>query len=255
MVDYRAKVRKLMETAASFTEQGNEEAALTFAEKAAALATKHGIQDALAESFDEVKLNIIRKRVTLGNPYPKHRITLLARIAKHLSCKVIKMGRNGAELFGDERDVERVMFIYRLVSTHMLDGVSKASPKKSTAEHNGGYTEKHWYFKKEGLTPAEVKSFRVSWVVGYIAGIDTRMAEAYAQTVAEAKVTNPGAAVVLADRKALAEKLLAETHPKLGKAASSKIRHAEAYYQGRNAAGTADLGQTRIDSERLGITA
>lgn len=250
-INYRDVVRKLMDKARSATEIGNDDEAQTYAEKAAGLATKHGVEDALAESFSSgVATKMVLKKVSLGNPYPKHRITLLGRIAKHLSCKVIKVGRNGAELFGDERDVERVMFIYRLVSSHMLDAAAKAHPAVSEAERFEGVGAKHSYFKTSGFTPAEVKSFRVSFVIGYISGINARMTAAYAEAVAEAKVTQPGAALVLADRKALTERFVTETYPKLGKSAPSKVRHAEGYYAGKAASTQADLGQTRLGSQR-----
>lgn len=256
MADYRNRVRRLMEKAQSATELGNVEEAQTYAEKAAELATKHGIEDALTEAFTtDDKPNIIHKRVTVSNPYPKHRITLIGVIAKQFSCKVIKAGRNGAELFGDERDVERVMFLYRLISVHMLDAAAKAHPEVSEAERFDGPGAKHSYFKKAGFTPAEVKSYRVSFVVGYVSGISSRMAEAYRATVAEAKTTKPGAAIVLADRKALAERLLKDTYPKLGKAAGSTIKHAGAFQRGRAASTTADLGQDRVGAGRRELSA
>lgn len=249
-VNYRIRVRRLMETAQSFTDQGNTALAQEYAEKAAELATKHGVEDALNEAFSEQPGKVILKKVTVSNPYPKHRITLISVIGKHFGCKVIKSGRNGAEIFGDERDVERVMFLYRLISAHMLDGVAKARPELPQREG-----QKHWYFKTEGLTPAETKSFRVSWVIGYISGIDSRMAEAYRVTVEEAKVSNPGAALVLADRKAVAERLMRETYPNLRKGAASAVKNAEGFYAGRAASGNADLGQERIAPVSRALTA
>jgi hypothetical protein len=249
-VDYRVRVRRLMETAQSFTDQGNEALAQQYAEKAAKLATKHGVESALHEAFTDERGVVILKKITVSNPYPKHRINLISAIAKHFGCKVLKAGRNGAELFGDSRDVERVMFLYRLISAHMLDGVSKYRPELPVREG-----DKHWYFKTEGLTPAETKSARVSWVIGYINGINARMAEAYKATVEEAKVTNPGAALVLADRKALVEKLMRETYDNIGKGTASKVNHVGAYLSGKAASTTADLGQTRIAPVNRELTA
>lgn len=249
-MNYRDAVRKLMDTARNFTEQGNEAAAQQYAEKAASLATKHSVEDALNEAFDDQPAKIVLKRVTMGSPYPKHRISLISAIASHQSCKVLKNGRNVAEIFGDERDVERVMFIYRLVSLHMLDAVGKARPELPEFAD-----EKHSYFKKDGLTPAETKSFRVSWVLGYISGINARMAEAFTTTVAEQKATKPGAALVLSDRRALADKLVAETYNKISRGTRSKINHADGYFAGKAASTTANIGQSSVDSNRRELTA
>lgn len=245
--DYRARVRKLMETAQNYTDKGNEQAALSYAEKAAALATKHGVEDALNEAFDEVKLNLTRKTVTVSNPYPKHRISLLGTIGRIFGCRVLKCGRNIAEVYGDERDIERVMFIYRVLSVHMLDGVAKARPE--LPERDG---DKHWYFKSEGLTPAETKSFRVAWIVGYVQVIGERMKEAYTQTVSES--THTGAALVLADRRSMVDNFIKELGIRV--VSGSKIRvNAAGYEAGRKAGAQADLGQTRVDPRRLALGA
>lgn len=245
--DYRTRVRRLMETAQSFTDKGNEALALTYAEKAAALATKHGVEDALNEAFDEVKLNLIRKVVTMGSPYPKHRISLLGTIARTFGCRALKVGRNVAEVYGDERDIERVMFIYRVLSIHMLDGVAKARPE--LPERDG---DKHWYFKSEGLTPAETKSFRVAWIVGYVQVIGERMKEAYTQTVAES--THTGAALVLADRRSMVDNFISEMGIKVVSGGKIKV-NAAGYTAGREAGAKADLGQTRVDPRRLALGA
>ena len=243
-IQYRDLVKKLMRKANDATELGNEAEAQTYAEKAAALATRHGVEDALTEAFDEERpVTIILKKITVSNPYPVHRINLLSVIARNLGCKVLKDGRNGAELFGDERDVERVMFVYRLISVHMLDAVSKSRPSLPT--HAEG---KHWYFKTEGLTPAETKSYRVNWVRGYVAGIGARMAEAYKVVVAEQKALRPGAALVLSDRKALVEVKIAETYGKVRRGRAARITNVAAFREGVAAASDADLGQTRINN-------
>lgn len=255
-IDYRTKVRKLMAQAEGETKAGNEQAAQQFAERAAALATKHGIEDALTETFEQaVTINIIRKVVAFGNPYPKHRISLLSAIGRHFSCRVLKVGRNGAEVFGDERDVERVMFIYRLISTHMLSAAANFHPTVSEAERHGGEGAKHHYFKTSGFTPAEVKSARVSFVIGYILAVSERMAEAYKVTVEEAQKTNKGAALVLADRKALATKLVNETHKRIRSTSGGVARHAEGYYTGREASRSADIGQDRLGAGRRELSA
>jgi hypothetical protein len=248
-LNYRDIVRKLMIKAENATELGNEAEAQTYAEKAAELATKHGVEAALKEAFEDNPVNIILKRVTLASPYPKHRISLLSVIARNNNCKVLKEGRNVAELFGDEHDVEQVMFLYRLISVHMLGAVSKARPEAPESVY-----DKHGYFKNGGLTPAEVKSFRISWIVGYINGIAKRMAAARAQAVQESKATQPGAALVLADRKQLVERHVAEIYPRLGKAAPTVIRSRRGYAAGQAASTQADLGQRRVGN-RLAIGA
>lgn len=247
-LNYRDVVRKLMQKAANATELGNEAEAQTYAEKAAALATKHGVEAALDEAFSDKPVNIILKKVTLGSPYPKHRINLLSVIARNHNCKVLKVGRNGAELFGDEHDVEHVMFVYRLISVHMLDAVGRARPELPESVY-----EKHGYFKRDGLTPAETKSFRISWISGYISGIAKRMLDARDKVVQDAKPTRPGAALVLADRKALVDKHVADTYPKLGRVSASKIRYADGFLKGRAASTTADLGQTRVGGDRKAL--
>jgi hypothetical protein len=251
-MDYRKIVKNLVSQAKGEADAGNEEAAQTFAEKAAALAVRHGVEDALTEIADEhISDKFIRKQMKFGNPYFLQRINLLNSIAKVLNCSVIRTSKYEADLFGEERDVERVVFLYRLLSAQMLEAVENARPTISTTQARGfGGNDKHWYFKAAGFTPAEVRSFRVSFLIGILNGISARMKEAYGEAVSRAKETNPGAGIVLADRRARTVALVEEYYPRTKKGSRSTARNAEGYAKGREASKSMDIGQVRITNRR-----
>lgn len=96
-------------------------------------------------------------------------------------------------------------------------------------------------------SPLKTRQLRKSWLVGFFARTATRVAEAHKTSIAQ---TDGGAALVLVGDADRAKQGMKDAYPKTTMVKNrSYDRHAMA--KGREAGETADIGNSRLGSNRL----
>jgi hypothetical protein len=205
--------------------------AQAYAEKAAELMARHGVDEALARaqlptSDDPIE----RKRIPLDRPYPHEKGHLLWNIGTGLDVRVI-WNRVGATMFGHRSAIEQAELLY----TQLLLWIAGPMTEPVPPPFYGAWTE---------AIAANTRMVRKSWLTGFGDGIGYRMREAKrAATVAAEERGHVGAGLVLVSRKAAVDKYVADTHGKVRIHGARKL-DSEAHAQGVVAAQQADLGLT-----------
>ncbi|MGW4241843.1 DUF2786 domain-containing protein [Nocardia sp. NPDC004722] len=223
------KVRKLLAKAESVA--GTPEADALNA-KAFGLIAKYGIDEAQArQQTAQGPAPIETAEFRLVGQYRTQQAALLGVLAHALHCVPIKHRPGGephVRLYGVAGHLTRVKVLFATLMPQMLAGA-------------------HWV-SSYGGTPAATRKVRASWMLGFYAGIGTRLTAA--ETTA-AEDSEPGTALVLVDDKQRAEATVrAELRGKLRTARSRATHSADAVSLGAAAARRVDLGQTGIGGRR-----
>lgn len=200
-----------------------------FTTKAAELMAAYGIDRAMLAAADPSTDVVGERVVVIDRPYAKDKAQLLYYVAEALRCKTVWRTRydNGVRvqsmhLFGYRSDLDRVDLLYTslLVQAANALAVTVIPPWEHPA------------------------AFRRSWLVGFATAIHRRLkaAERKAEQHAEtAHSEGRSVALVLADRRAVVDRVRAERYPNLrtGQARSlSGGGHAAGFAAGQRA----DLG-------------
>jgi len=180
---------------------GEREAA---AAKAAALMAKHGINEAQAAAArGDAPEGITSHPVALvnGDGHGKARAFLAAKVAEAMDCKAIHMQRSGSPkpsrsytvaVLGATSDVQSLRLLLPLI----LAQAQAAAATTTTPEQR------------------QRRDFFPAFLLGYGEAVAARIAERRAPLVDPS--TNPGAAVILADRAARLDAFMAERFGELG---------------------------------------
>lgn len=256
--DMIRKVASLIETAESFAEQGNDEAAQSYVQKAHTLQQKYSIDQAmLAERTGRKTEKIISKKIRMNGKWGKQKVYLAHLIANATQCtgyfrtgRGTKMGPGLVEVtdwdgpklyyyivFGFESDVDHVEFLVNSLS-HQLDiALSYAQKNKNYWEHG--------------------RSFNASFCLGFSNTISSRLCEAARN--AERSVQNESncvdstsVALVLVGKKKLVNDEMRAVVGKLGKGSSSTVTSNSGYYAGREAGSRATIARGGVSGGSKG---
>jgi uncharacterized protein DUF2786 len=196
------KVRALLMKAQSAAELGNTEEANAYNEKAAQLITKYRVDQAKLADAGEIQDKIISKKITIPSQWAMDKRVLLASITLALGGKMVILSnrRSGthqsytytAHIFAYEGDLERIEFLFDLLSNQMVLGAAAAH-----------------------IMPWDNKrSFRKSWMAGFSNAIYHRLNRNTQQAAREA---GTGTDLVLRNRNKDVERVHDQAYPKLGK--------------------------------------
>lgn len=240
--DKLARIRKLLAQA--------EDPAATTAEseafnaKAAELMARHGVDAALLAASDPGREVVGDLTVELLAPYAYEKASLGAAVARGLRCSaVLRRTRHGGvsdyslHLFGATTDLALTEM---LLTSLMVQGTGELIRRPvPRGEHPAAY--------------------RRTWWLGFASAVGERLEEAEAKAAHESETrfaaAGTSAALVLADRTALADRAAAEAYPRL-RTSSPRYLSGGGGADGLAAGHRADLGRTtrvaRTARRRLG---
>lgn len=229
------RIRKLLAQAES--PACTEQEAAAFSAKAAELMAKYGVDAALVAQSDPGRERVGDCVIVLHAPYAREKGTLGGAVAEGMRCRAVLKtvprvvdgavrNERSLHLFGHEGDLRLAEMLYTSLLVQGTRDVVRAPvpPHESAA------------------------AYRRTWWLGFANAIGHRLAEAEreAARAAEPAFAERGtsAAVVLADRTALAEQARQEAYPHLRTAAPRYLSgsgHGDGYTSGQRA----DLGRNR----------
>lgn len=237
MISKIRKLLKLAESAAALgTPEGDAEAG-SANDKATELMAKYGVDQALLANRGEIKDNVTSKKIQIFGNYAMDRRVLLGHIISALGGKgvIFTNHRPGTyrgvtytmHVFAFESDMNRIEFLFSLLSTQMLVGAAAARPQ-------------YWENKR---------SFRKSWMTGFAMAIYNRLDRSEKQAVSNAE---PGTALVLFNRSAAVTRAQDEEYGKLGSATTRKLA-GSGRNQGYAAGQRASLGDNQLGGSRQAL--
>lgn len=255
--DLVRKIAGLLATAESFAEQGNDEAAQAYVQKAHTLQQKYSIDQAMIEAQSGKKVEkIISKKIQMFGKWGKQKVQLAHVIANATSCtgyfttgRGKKMGPGLVEVtdynnpkvyfytvFGFESDVEHVEFLINSLSRQMDSALNVAQKNKPSWDHG--------------------RSFNASFMMGYSSTIGSRLRAAQREATQQADVQYfTSTALVLVDKKNKVEEEMRATVGRLRKGSSSQMTSGSGWIAGREAGQRATIargGVTGGSKGRLG---
>jgi len=197
-----AKVRKLLAKAEGAS---TPEEAESYNTKAAELIAKWGIDAAMAAVTEPTRDKITDRKIVLDQPYARDKADLLWAITNPLRIKAVMLTGKGYDargrskntytmhLFGFASDMERaeVLFTSLLLQAH---------------------TD---LYRQEIPYGEDRDAYRRSWLVGFSSAVSRRLWAAERKAQDEASDAAPGVALVLVDRKTLAERAMNDYYPRL----------------------------------------
>lgn len=222
-----AKVRKLLAQAEDPASTPAE--AEAFTAKAAQLITEWGLDEALVQAREHVRLVAGDRVLRMEGSYQKDKAGLLHGVARGLGLRAVNRARTGpgnggleVHLFGMEGDLNRCELLFTSLLVQAAQQVAVARPAYSYES---------------------VAAYRRSWFEGFRQAIETRLTQAREAAVAQ---TGPGTDLVLADRSALVDQRVTEVYPRLITAKRRLQGSGRAH--GYRAGERANLGGTGVDS-------
>lgn len=254
--DMVRKVAALLETAESFAEQGNDEAAQSYVEKAHALQQKYSIDQAMiAERTGQKVEKIISKRITMHGKWGLRKVTLAHVIAHRTHCTgyytrgyAKKMGPGLVEVidydtrvyfynvFGFESDVDHVEYLINSLNNQLDSALSHAMKNKPAWEHG--------------------KSYNASFCMGFTSTIGSRLLAASRQAEKEAaggSLTGAqSVALVLVTKKAQVEAEMKAQVGSLRKGNDSHATSGSGYGAGREAGSRATIARGSVGGSSKG---
>lgn len=228
--DKLATIRNLLDTAESYAQNGNADAAETYRNKAMALMAKHGVEEAMLSARTHRDEAPITREVELPKPYAVDKGGLLYRVARALGVRAVRI--TGAYprsiLVGFESDIERVELLYTSLLVQAFGELGTLDP--------GPYNR---------------TSFNKAWLLGFSVRVGQRLQEAEARARGEYDAENggPGAALVIRDRAQRVSAAYAEQFPG-AKSSRRKVGNGVGYLRGKEAGERADIGAKHVRNRR-----
>ncbi len=241
--DLIRKISGLLTTAESFSEQGNDEAAASYVQKAHALQAKYSIDAALlAEKTGQKIQKIISKVIILKGRHGRRKVDLAHVIANASSCTgFYSMGKNYQDgnyrytCWGYEQDVEYVEMLTESLAAQADASLIHATAKKDSWEHG--------------------KSFSASFMAGFTAVIGGRLWAAQKQAheqVVEEGTSSTSMSLVLVSKKKEVDAEMRASVGRLGKGTTTQTNSSRGYYAGRQAGTNASLAKGSVSSNSAG---
>lgn len=247
--DMIRKVAGLLKTAESFAEQGNDEAAASYVQKAHVLQQKYSIDSAvLAEKTGDKSQKVVSRVIKMQGRHGRRKVNLAHVIAAATSCTgYYSMGKYAIDglytytVFGFESDVDHVETLIASLNSQVDASLAYATKNvKSSYEHG--------------------KSFSASFIAGFTAVIGTRLrdakvsaeTQATAEQAASASTGATSVSLVLVNKKAEVEAEMRAKVGKLGKGTTTATTSSTGYYAGRDAGARAGLARGSVGSTAKG---
>ncbi|HUR06256.1 MAG TPA: DUF2786 domain-containing protein [Nonomuraea sp.] len=214
------RVRKLL---AKAERTDNEHERATFMAAAASLMAKYGI-----DSLDPADTRQVPgdRMVTLPNPWAREKARLVSLVAQALRCRPLLIGRGDGgqrvHVFGFAADLERADVLATSLLLQMATGLARVRPPDIA-----------------------MRAYRRSWLLGFTDEVYRLLREAEAR--AEEQAPAASTALVLADRRAEVERVVAAHYPRIR--LTVPRTSGTGYRAGVEAGGRADLGRTRVDAQ------
>ncbi|QCG76936.1 hypothetical protein SEA_XIANYUE_83 [Mycobacterium phage XianYue] len=237
----QSRVAKLLRQAEDVT--GTPEEAV-FQAKAFELMAKYGIEMAQVEAtkagLDMTELpDAIKWDATVSGKYVAQQALLLHGIARALHCKTVYTTIGGTKsqrvyVFGMERHVERVKFLWDILRPQMLRLVEEVRPEVVNVRRKYDWQTGE-YRTVSGA--GQVKSYRRAWIAGFAQTIGERVRAEESKALENA---GGGALVLYRDDKARAQAALTKAFPRVRNTRSNthynQSGYAHGQRDGRNAA-------------------
>lgn len=233
------KVAKLLRQAEDVV--GTPEEAV-FQAKAFELMAKYGIEQADIEAakrgLDVSEIpDAIKWEVVIDGKYAAQQALLLNSMVLALHCKAVwSAQRKTLYVFGVERHIERLQFLWGILRPQMLRLVETVRP--DYVREQIGYRRNPETWRIETYTKSgagQVKSYRRAWIAGFAQTVGDRVRE---QETKALEGASGGALVLYRSDKERAAVALRETFPRTGKVRRTNYNHAgyaHGQQDGRNA--------------------
>lgn len=181
-----AKTKKMQDKVAKLLRQAEDVAGTpeeaVFQAKAFELISKYGLEmaqvQATKEGLDISELpDAIKWQVLVTGKYVAQQALLLHGIARALHCKTVYTNIGGTTsqrvyVFGVERHVERVQFLWEILRPQMLRLVEKVRPE--VVHQRTKYDWRTGEYRKVS-TAGQTKSYRRAWIAGFAQTIGDRV--------------------------------------------------------------------------------
>lgn len=229
-----AMIRKLLDTAASLAEDGNEAAAKSYEERAEMLLARYGWERAMLPENERKAEQITTLVILVTGAYAIDRRYLLTQIGWAFNCynrfRRIEGGFR-VTLMGFESDLERAEILYTSLQLQAMSAMRQA--------------EMPWYETNR-------TRFNKSWMLGFANRVNERLAQLNTKVGEEFKGT--GAELVLVDRSKQVEAAFKEKNPKVKMRAFGGNRAASGLEEGARAADVANLSQTSLGGHKRALS-
>ena len=226
LADVIDKVQKLLNLANSSDKPGEVATAQLMAQK---LITKYQLEE--AQLHGRIKSDdITSMTVPIADPYFIDKATLLNSIALPNFCKVLR-GNDHCVVYGYHSDIELCVALYRALEVHMVSEMQDklALAKKLAPEH------------------VHANTWAKSFFAGYAISIGERIKQAKSETIEDAGTAGSSLELVLRDKQHAIENYWQKLVKDRG--SKRKLTSISGYQAGKESAATADLNQTKIESE------
>jgi hypothetical protein len=227
-------IRKLLDTAASLAEDGNEAAARSYEERAESLLARYGWERAMLPENERKAEQITTLVIVVTGAYAIDRRYLLTQIGWAFRCHNHYLRVKGGfrvTLMGFESDLESVEILFTSLQLQALSAMRKA--------------EMPWY------ETSRVR-FNKSWLLGFANRVHERLEELTATVAQEYKGT--GAELVVADRSKQVEAAFKAQNPKLKMRKFGGNRADSGVEEGERAADSANLSQTSLGGHKRALS-
>ncbi|MFG1710115.1 DUF2786 domain-containing protein [Nonomuraea sp. M3C6] len=211
------RVRKLL---AKAERTDNEHERATFMAAASALMAKHGIDSLPPAGTRQTPGDRV---VTLPDPWAREKARLVSLVAQAVRCRPLLIGRGDGgqrvHVFGFAADLERADLLATSLLLQMASGLARVRPPEDA-----------------------VRAYRRSWLLGFTDEVYRLLCAAESR----AEEASTGAALVLADRRAEVERVVAAHYPNIRM--SVPRTSGTGYRDGAAAGRRADLGRTGMST-------
>ncbi|AFV51215.1 hypothetical protein ST20ES_86 [Mycobacterium phage 20ES] len=236
-----SKTKKMQDRVAKLLRQaedvvGTPEEAV-FQAKAFELMAKYGLEMAQVEAtkngLDMTEMpDAIKWVARVSGKYVAQQALLLHGIARALHCKTVYRTVAGTKeqevfVFGMERHIERVKFLWDILRPQMLRLVNEVRPE--TMHHRTRYDWQTGSYKTVSGA-GQVKSYRRAWIAGFAQTIGERVRAEESKAVESA---GGGALVLYRDDKARAQAELARVFPRVRTERSRTNYNSSGYAHGQ----------------------
>lgn len=208
----------------------------TYTQHAMYLMAKFGIEEHQLRVTNKQSVKAVMKSFKLTNPYVTHKGKLITGIARAFGTKPVYINKNDVRVIGLPEDIARVELLFASLLMQLFIGLKAAEADKPYWEHG--------------------KTFKHSWVLGFVSTVVQRVQDAAHRATTEAKASTPGTDLVLADRKSLVDAKVAKLFPNLTTYRRSTANNSTSGRAlGAEAGRRADIGHPRLGGSRRSVGA
>lgn len=241
--DLVRKIAGLLKTAESYAEQGNDNAANAYVQKAHALQAKYSIDAALlSERTGEKVQKVISRVIVMKGRHGRRKVNLAHAIAAATSCTgYYSMGKNYTDgqyrytVWGFEQDVDHVEMLVSSLNAQADSALAYATRSKPSWEHG--------------------KSYSASFMGGFTGVISSRLQAARRSAEAEVQAegtSSTSMSLVLVSKAKQVNAEMRAVVGKLGKGTTTATTSSSGYYAGRDAGSKASLARGSVGSRNSG---